>query len=240
MARRRVPSTARDRGRGAAASAKVAGPPALLSAGGGLTDGAAMRFLAALYGQVLPAITLTARRVYLRPPRIEDWRAFSVLRLESRAFLEPWEPRWPADAGTRAAYMRRFRRQVREWRADRGYSFMVCRRGDDVLMGGLSLSHVRRGVAQSAQLGYWMGAAYADNGYMTEAVDRALDFAFAELGLHRVEAAYVPGNDRSARLLAKAGFREEGYARAYLKIDGAWRDHVLTAVLHDDPRPPRG
>ncbi len=195
----------------------------------------AMGFFSGLHGHTLPAIRLDAERLYLRPPKAKDWRAWSALRLASRHFLEPWEPAWPSDAGTRQAYMRRFRRQVQDWRNGHGYTFLIFRQGDDILLGGLSLTHVRRGVAQSATLGYWMGAPYADKGYMTEAVRRLLAFAFEDLGLHRVEAAFVPGNERSRRLLGKIGFTEEGYARRYLKIDGRWQDHVLTAILHDDP-----
>ena len=102
---------------------------------------------------------------------------------------------------------------------------------DETLVGGLSLSNVRRGVAQTATLGYWAGEPYAGRGYTTDAVRGAVRFAFKTLGLHRVEAACVPENDRSRRVLEKAGFESEGRAREYLKINGVWRDHLLFGVV---------
>jgi ribosomal-protein-alanine N-acetyltransferase len=124
-----------------------------------------------------------------------------------------------------------------EWRDDAGYSFLIFRRTDDVLIGGVTLSHLRRGVAQTASLGYWVGAAFARQGHMSEALGQLLPFAFDRLGLHRVEAACLPHNVASRGLLMKLGFREEGYAREYLKIDGVWQDHVLYGLLRADLRP---
>jgi [ribosomal protein S5]-alanine N-acetyltransferase len=179
---------------------------------------------------------LEGRRVYLRPPRHRDWRAWSELRAASRSFLVPWEPTWQRDALGHAAYRRRLRMMAFEWRDDAGYSFLILRRNDDVLIGGVTLSHLRRGVSQTASLGYWVGAAFARQGHMTEALGLMLPFAFDRLGLHRVEAACLPHNVASRGLLTKLGFREEGYAREYLKIDGAWQDHVLYGLLRPDLR----
>ncbi len=182
----------------------------------------------------LPAVRLEAERIYLRPPRGRDWRAWAALREESRTFLAPWEPTWPADALLRGAYSRRLRRQHADWRNDEGYSFLVIRKRDEALLGGIGLSNVRRGVAQMASLGYWIGERYARQGYMTESARAVLGFAFRHLGLHRVEAFCLPNNEASRHLLEAVGFHREGYARAYLRIDGAWRDHVLYAVLRED------
>ena len=101
-------------------------------------------------------------------------------------------------------------------------------------MGGITLGGVRRGVSQSGTLGYWMGAPYAGKGRMTRAVAAAVDFAFLKLRLHRVEAACIPDNAPSIALLERNGFQREGYARGYLQIDGAWRDHVLFALVESD------
>ncbi|RMD64342.1 MAG: N-acetyltransferase, partial [Alphaproteobacteria bacterium] len=169
-------------------------------------------------------------RVYLRPPVHRDWRAWAALRGESRDFLVPWEPTWAHDALTRGAFRRRLRVYKTEMRHGTSYTFLIFRRTDDVLLGGITLSNVRRGVAQSASLGYWIGERFARQGYMTEALAAVLGFAFGELGLHRVEAACLPRNKASRALLLKSGFREEGYAREYLRINGRWQDHVLLAV----------
>jgi ribosomal-protein-alanine N-acetyltransferase len=100
----------------------------------------------------------------------------------------------------------------------------------------LTLANVRRGCAQAASLGYWMGEAYARQGLMTAAVNAILPFAFETLRLHRIEAACIPGNVASTRLLEKTGFKREGFAREYLCIDGAWQDHLLYARLKHDPQ----
>ncbi|SME94579.1 [SSU ribosomal protein S5P]-alanine acetyltransferase [Tistlia consotensis] len=187
---------------------------------------------------------LNAARVYLRPPTIDDWRAWSELRRESRGFLTPWEPTWPADALTVPAFRRRIRQYARERQARSGFSFLIFRRaeaagpgeprGADALVGGASLTNVRRGVSQSASLGYWIGRRYARQGYMHEALVELLDWSFGPLGLHRVEAACLPGNRPSRGLLEKLGFTEEGLARGYLMIDGRWQDHVLYGLVDAD------
>jgi ribosomal-protein-alanine N-acetyltransferase len=102
-------------------------------------------------------------------------------------------------------------------------------------VGGLTLSNIRRGCAQAGSLGYWMGVGYAGQGYMTAAVLTVLPFAFGALRLHRVEAACLPANTASIRLLEKTGFQREGFARQYLCINGIWHDHILFARLRDDP-----
>ncbi len=105
-----------------------------------------------------------------------------------------------------------------------------------VLLGGLTLANVRRGVAQAGSLGYWIGGPYARRGHMTAAVRALLPFAFGALRLHRVEAACIPSNAASIRLLENSGFAREGYAREYLCINGIWQDHLLYARLQDDAR----
>ena len=178
----------------------------------------------------------TTRRLVLRQPVADDWSAWAQLRGESREFLRPWEPTWPRDALTRAAFRRRLRGQARDREAGAGYSFFVFRSEDDALMGGVTLGDVRRGVAQAATLGYWIGQRFARKGYMTEAVDAVAAHVFDDLALHRLEAACLPVNEPSRRLLESLGFKLEGLAHSYLKIDGAWRDHLLFALIDSDWR----
>ncbi len=176
--------------------------------------------------------------VRLRTPQLGDYAAWAELRARSRAFLTPWEPTWPTDDLTRAAFRRRIRRYSQDVREDTGYAFFIFDDAGDALVGGLTLGNIRRGVTQSCGLGYWVGEPHARKGYMTRAVAAALGFAFQRLRLHRVEAACLPQNQASIRLLEKAGFAREGYARRYLCINGQWQDHLLYAMLQDDPRPP--
>jgi ribosomal-protein-alanine N-acetyltransferase len=172
--------------------------------------------------------------LYLRPASTGDFDAWRLLRGESRAFLTPWEPTWPLDDLTRTAFHRRVQRQDRERAEDESYAFLIFRTADDALLGGLTLGNLRRGVAQCGTLGYWMGEKYAGKGFMTKAARALLRHAFLEMGLHRVEAACAPDNERSRRLLERLGFQREGYARAYLLIDGVWQDHLLFAMLERD------
>lgn len=175
--------------------------------------------------------------VVLRWPDADDYVEWAQLRDASRDFLVPWEPAWPPDDLTRAAYRRRIRRYADDQRNDIAYSFFIFRKENDALVGGLTIANVRRGVAQAGSLGYWMGAPYARQGYMSAAVKAVAPFAFGALSLHRLEAACIPSNSASARLLEKCGFQYEGLARQYLCINGKWCDHSLYARLRNDPLP---
>ena len=179
-------------------------------------------------------IDIRGRQVHLRYPSMGDYGAWAELRAMSRAHLTVWEPQWSRDELTRSAFRRRLRQYQRELREDQGYAFFIQRTSDASLIGGLSISNVRRGVAQAASIGYWIGAPHAGNGYMTDALRAVLPFTFTTLGLNRLEAACQPNNSPSRRVLEKVGFRREGLARRYLKINGAWQDHDLYALLHDD------
>lgn len=186
-------------------------------------------FRSVVWSETLPAIE--AGGVRLRSPQMSDFPEWAALREQSRSFLAPWEPTWPEDDLTRSAFRRRMRRYAREFHDDLGYPFLILRARDSALVGGISLSNVRRGVAQSASLGYWIGAPYARKGYMSAAVAALLPFAHTSLRLRRVEAACLPNNVGSTRLLEKLGFEREGYAREYLCIAGKWQDHLLFAHL---------
>ena len=178
---------------------------------------------------------LEGQGVRLRAPRWRDYAEWSALRGASRDFLQPWEPVWPEDDLQRGAYRRRLAAYAREIDLGGAYPFFIFRTSDDALVGGVTLSNVRRGVAQMATLGYWMGQPYAGKGHMTAALPPLTAFAFGALGLHRIEAACLPENHASHRLLLKSGFREEGKARAYLKINGSWRDHLLFGMIAGSP-----
>lgn len=177
------------------------------------------------------SLVVAGDSVRLRPPRARDYTAWASLRRQSREFLQPWEPTWPADDLTRPAFRRRLAAYARELDLGSSYPFFVFRAQDDELVGGVTLSNVRRGVAQMATVGYWVGAPHARKGYTLAAVREATRFAFSTLALHRLEAACVPENDRSHALLLKAGFAREGRAPAYLKINGVWRDHLLFGMI---------
>jgi len=174
--------------------------------------------------------------LYLRPAIAADYSAWARLREQSRAFLTPWEPTWLSDDLARVAFRRRLRRQAEEIAADESFAFLIFDSTSDELLGGLTLGGIRRGVAQAATLGYWMGAPHAGKGRMTRAVAAVVRFGFDSLRLHRIEAACIPDNAPSIALLERNGFAREGFARAYLKIDDAWRDHILLALLEGEAK----
>ncbi|MBP0614497.1 GNAT family N-acetyltransferase [Jiella mangrovi] len=177
---------------------------------------------------------LTGDGVVLRLPRRSDFAAWRSLREESRSFLTPWEPVWTPDELTWPSFRRRIARYYQEAREGSGYSFFVFDDAGTTLLGGVSVGHVRRGVAQSCILGYWMGERFAGKGHMRRAVDTVKLFAFGVEGLHRIEAACLPRNQRSIRLLERCGFSNEGHLRGYLKIAGRWEDHCLYALLQEE------
>jgi [ribosomal protein S5]-alanine N-acetyltransferase len=180
-----------------------------------------------------PLPSVPGKGVLLRMPQATDYADWTALREASRDFLTPWEPTWPADDLNRSAFRRRIRRYAEDLRTDQGYAFLIIRSSDNALVGGLTLANIRRGVAQAGSLGYWMGQPFARQGYMTAAVRAIVPFAFATLRLHRLEAACIPTNAGSIRLLEKTGFVREGYAREYLCINGIWQDHLLYGRLKD-------
>jgi len=147
-------------------------------------------------------LRVDAGSVYLRPPRSADYGPWSDLRRRSRAFLQPWEPAWPADDLSRPAFRRRLMAYQRDMDLGGGYSFFVFRRDDHELVGGITLSNIRRGVAQTGTVGYWVGEPFARRGYTLAAAKGLADFSFGRLGLHRLEAACLPENEPSRRLLA--------------------------------------
>jgi len=175
-------------------------------------------------------------RVMLRTPQMSDYPAWAELRASSREFLTPWEPLWAPDELSRASFRRRVRHYLRDLREDVGYALFIYATATNTLVGGLTLCNVRRGVTQSCTLGYWIGADHAQKGYMTAAVRAVVPFVFDSLELHRLEAACLPTNAASIRLLEKTGFKREGLARRYLRINGAWQDHLLYALLDSDMR----
>jgi ribosomal-protein-alanine N-acetyltransferase len=183
-----------------------------------------------------PALVPRGQGLLLRAPVMADFQQWVDLREKSRGYLTPWEPIWPSDDLTRSGFRRRLRRYAEDIAADRSYPFLVFRESDDALVGGVTLANVRRGIVQAGTIGYWVGQPHAHQGYMTAALRTLLPTLFGELNLHRVEAACIPSNAASIRVLEKCGFTREGLARRYLCINGVWQDHLLFGLLHEDLR----
>jgi ribosomal-protein-alanine N-acetyltransferase len=178
---------------------------------------------------------LKGERVLLRMPAAGDYREWATLRAESRRFLEPWEPRWAPDELDWPAWRQRLNRYRDDLNQGTGAAFFIFDTSANRLMGGITLGNIRHGVAQCGQIGYWIGQRYAGQGFMPEALGLVTSHAFDTLKLHRVEAACIPDNLRSIRVLEKAGFKREGLLRSYLRINGNWHDHYLYARIAGDP-----
>lgn len=150
--------------------------------------------------------------------------------------LAAWSPTPSADVFDREKRRERIVRRRAEADADTGYGFIALFHDDPRIVAGLGLSNVVRSAFQACHLGYSVDREHEGKGLASEAVRAVVDFAFETLGLHRVMANYQPTNERSGRLLRRLGFVAEGYARDYLFINGAWRDHILTACINPRAR----
>lgn len=188
---------------------------------------------------IMPSLALDlppipAGRLVLRTPQLQHYDAWSSIRRHSRPDLEPFEPLWADSDLTRTGFRERVRRYHREIRAEAGFAFFAFDRDSHALIGGITLSGVRRGVTQSASVGYWVGTPYRRRGHASAMVGAMTGFAFDRLRLHRLEAACMPRNTSSISVLERAGFLREGLARGYLQIAGIWEDHLLFARLATD------
>ena len=177
---------------------------------------------------------LSGERIHLRPPKRRDALKWQKLRLSSKDFLIPWEPSWDNFSCSRRAYMRFLKNSNYLANMDRAYSFLIFNNIDKDLLGGINVGNVRRGVSQSASIGYWIGKKYSRKGYMYEALKILLPSLFIDLRLNRVEATILEENIASKNLLTKIGFKKEGKLRNYLKINGSWRDHIIYGLLQND------
>lgn len=162
---------------------------------------------------------------------MEDFEEWLSLREASRKFLEPWEPEWQDDELTRSNFRYRIHIYNKLSQEERSQALFIFETSTQSLLGAINLNNIRRGVAQTATLGYWIGEPFTRKGYMAGALSALIDYSFNDMGLHRLEAACLPANVASIALLKRSGFEQEGYAKSYLKIAGQWQDHILFARL---------
>jgi len=180
---------------------------------------------------------LVTDRLVLRPPRTADVPAMRTALRRNAMHLRPWSisPGPGEDPASLTSVSRAVLRHRAEWKSGHAYVFLIAPREDDrTVLGRIALGGLLRGAFQNAYLGYWIDLEHEGRGLTTEAVRAATSFAFASAELHRVQAAVMPSNPASQRVLEKAGYRREGLAARYLCIAGSWEDHILFAVTAEE------
>ena len=193
-----------------------------------------LRKLARTITRRFPSQHIIASRTYIRSPKRKDWRSWVNLRRNSYDFLKEWEPSWSLADCTKSAYMRQLRMQKVKAINDQAYAFLCFDFEQDVLLGGINISNVQRGISQTANIGYWLGEEFTNQGYMNEAMIAILPFLFEQMKFNRVQAYTLPENKSSRNLLHKLNFREEGLIRKCMKINDDWRDHILYSKLAEE------
>lgn len=170
----------------------------------------------------------------MRPARLEDWPQWAEVRGRNHIFLKPFEPQWAPDALSADYFRRRLLRQAEDWQNDKGNYFLIIKKENNTLIGGMNINNICRGAAQYTSLGYWIDRDHEGQGYMSECMRLTLRYCFEEIALHRINAACLPHNQRSRNLLLRAGFKEEGIGEKYMQIDGKWQNHILFGYNIED------
>jgi ribosomal-protein-alanine N-acetyltransferase len=180
---------------------------------------------------------IVTERLVLRPPRPNDVPEMRRALRSNAAHLRPWSvaPGPGEDPASLASVSRAVLQHRREWKRGQTFVLVIAPREDERrVVGRVALGGVLRGAFQNAYLGYWIDQQQQGRGLTTEAVCAATGFAFSAAGLHRIQAAVMPRNGASLRVLEKVGFRREGVAERYLCIAGQWEDHLLYAITAEE------
>lgn len=177
---------------------------------------------------------ITGQKVILRPPQYSDWKAWADERKKNKLYLQPWEPLWSINELERSSFVKRVRMFERLSHNDQAYSFLIYKSDNEDFIGEVNISNVQRGIIQSCTIGYWIAKDCEGKGMMSESLELVKKFIFNELKLHRIEAACLPHNIPSLKVLLKNGFIKEGTARKLLKINDKWQDHTVLSFILDD------
>jgi ribosomal-protein-alanine N-acetyltransferase len=180
------------------------------------------------------SLELNGDNVLLRPPQYSDWIDWSKVREVNKLYLQPWEPLWSPGELERSSFVKRVRMFEKLSTNDEAYSFLIFKNENTEFIGELNISNIQRGIIQSCSIGYWIAKKYEGLGMMSESLELIKSFIFHQLKLHRIEAACLPHNSPSLKVLLKNGFKIEGTARKLLKINNKWQDHTVFSYLYED------
>ncbi|MFT7473230.1 MAG: ribosomal-protein-alanine N-acetyltransferase [Verrucomicrobiales bacterium] len=182
------------------------------------------------------SVPLIGRRLVLRPLTSDDYAQWREVRMVNDEWLTKWEPQriagQPDLVQSRQAFSSRCAARQRERQLGTGYGFGIF--VGDYLAGEMNVSAIQRGPFQNAYVGYWIDQRHAGQEYTPEALVVAMQFAFGELRLHRLQIAIIPRNRPSRRVVEKLGIRLEGMAERYLEINGNWEDHLRYAITTEE------
>ncbi len=192
------------------------------------------RLMAAVTHQNQPP-RLETQRLLLRLPQSDDFSSYVDVRRRNQSRFQPVEPQWSRDALGKGGFMRRLRNARSLWQRRAGLAFFIFIKPHHTLIGGITASWLDTGRPGTAMVGYWLDGRYEGQGLMGDALRSVSTLVHQEHHIRRIEAACLPHNTRSMKLLHACGFQREGYCRSYLKINGVYEDHVLFARLHADP-----
>lgn len=179
-------------------------------------------------------MVLDTTRLTLRLPGAEAASQMVTYFETNRSHLAPWEPPFPKGLFTNAFWERRLVQNQQEYRTGKSLRLVLFERDAPrgAVVGLANFTQFVRGAFMGCTLGYSIDQDEQGKGLMHEGLEAAITHVFEQLGMHRVQANYIPTNERSGRLLRRLGFSVEGYARDYIFINGAWRDHILTSRIH--------
>jgi ribosomal-protein-alanine N-acetyltransferase len=184
-------------------------------------------------------LVIESSRLRLSLLDAEDAPRVSAYFQRNREHFAAWDPPRPGGFYTDDYWREKLTTARADVEADRAIRLWAVRRDDAAgpVLGMVNFTRLVRGPFLCAGVGYSLDEAAVGHGYMQEALRAAIAWMFEVQGFHRIEANYRPENVRSGRVLASLGFVIEGYARDYLMVDGAWRDHVLTSLTRHAPAP---
>lgn len=176
---------------------------------------------------------LRTSRLVLAPPEPDDAEEMLDYYRRNRLHFQPWEPKRDEHFYTLEGMNARISSMKAQMLAQQALHLLLRTPGSGRIAGQCGFTNIVRGPFQACHLGFSLCREFQGQGFMEEGLRCAIDFVFKELRLHRVMANYRPENERSRRLLHRLGFEQEGRARAYLHIDGQWRDHMLTSLINE-------
>ena len=180
--------------------------------------------------------TLQTARCNLALLQPDNAQLFSTYRERNLAHVAPWEPAPnPKDGTLEQACHRVAAKSAQEYADGVSVHFIATDRETGAVVAGCNFTNIVRGIFQACHLGYSVDHAWQGKGLMFEVAQAGIAYMFDIQGLHRIMANHMPANVRSEKLLRRLGFEREGFARAYLKINGQWQDHVLNALVNEPP-----